>query len=109
MNLSLATELTFWGPFWLAFLLLKAGIVRGQIMMKLRRLLCVLASFTQFWIRLVHHVIQTNPQIRIFPEFFDSFPPIRDSKSIFRHYTKDFLMSESACAEWRDPDLLILE
>ena len=65
-------------------------------------------TITEFWIRLVQHGIEENPQIENYAEFFDSFWALRDSKSIFRHYTKDFLMSDPARAEWRDPDLLEL-
>ncbi len=62
-------------------------------------------TITQFWIRLLQHGIETKPQTTSFAEFFNSFSPLRDSKSIFRHYTKDFLMSEVARSEWCDPDL----
>jgi len=53
-------------------------------------------TITLFWIRVVEHVIVANPHTENFAAFFDSFPPLRDSKSIFRHYTKDLLMSEAA-------------
>ena len=62
-------------------------------------------TITEFWIRLVQHVIEHHPTER-FEEFFASFPPLRDSKSIFRHYTKDFLMSDAARKTWQHPDVL---
>jgi len=62
-------------------------------------------TITEFWIRLVQHVIENHPA-ESFEEFFASFPPLQDSKSIFRHYTKDFLMSEPARSAWLNPDVL---
>jgi hypothetical protein len=62
-------------------------------------------TITQFWIRLVQHVIE-NHHAETFEEFFASFPPLQHSKSIFRHYTKEYLMSDKVRAEWHDPDLL---
>jgi hypothetical protein len=65
-------------------------------------------TITQFWIRLVQHVIDSKPVAKTFEEFFASFPPLQDSKSIFRHYTKDFLKSEISRNVWCEPDLLLL-
>ena len=62
-------------------------------------------TITEFWIRLVQHVIENHPS-KTFEQFFASFPPLEDSKSIYRHYTKDFLMSETARKEWAEPNLL---
>ena len=64
-------------------------------------------TITQFWIRLVQHVIE-NYSAETFEEFFASFPPLQDSKSIYRHYTKDLLMYEIARKEWMQPDLLAI-
>jgi hypothetical protein len=63
-------------------------------------------TITQFWIRLVQHVITSNPPAKTFEEFFNFFQPLRDSKSIFRHYSKDYLMRESSRSDWRHPDIL---
>jgi hypothetical protein len=63
-------------------------------------------TITQFWIYLVQHVITSNPQTGTFEQFFFIFPPLRDAKSIFLHYSKDFLMTEVARKNWRNPDLL---
>ena len=63
-------------------------------------------TITEFWVRLVHHVIVGNPQVEEFAEFFKSFWALRDSKSVFRHYTKDFLMSEKAKREWTPANLM---
>jgi hypothetical protein len=62
-------------------------------------------TITEFWIRVVQHVIQNHPA-ETFEQFFASFPPLQDSKSIYRHYTKDFLMSASARHQWMQPDLI---
>ena len=64
-------------------------------------------TITQFWIRLVQHVIDKHPT-EVFEEFFASFPPLQDPKSIYRHYTKEFLMSDESRTEWHDPDLILL-
>jgi hypothetical protein len=61
-------------------------------------------TITEFWIRLVQHVIENHPA-ETFEEFFASFPPLQDSQSIYRHYTKEFLMSDGPRAEWYNPDL----
>jgi hypothetical protein len=53
-------------------------------------------------------VIDAHPKSESFAEFFALFPLLRDSKSIFRHYTKDFLMNENARKKWHNPDLLPL-
>jgi hypothetical protein len=62
-------------------------------------------TITQFWIRLVKHAMTKHPG-ETFHKFFVSFPLLHDSKSIFRHYTKDFLMSDAARQDWLEPDLL---
>ncbi len=64
-------------------------------------------TITEFWIRLVQHVIENHPA-ETFEEFFAKFPPLQDSKSIYRHYTKDFLMSEFPRKEWKAPDLMAM-
>ena len=62
-------------------------------------------TITQFWIRLVRHVIEKY-SAETFEEFFASFPPLQNSKSIFRHYSREYLMSISARSKFQDPDLL---
>jgi hypothetical protein len=61
-------------------------------------------TITEFWIRLVQHAIENHPA-ETFDELFAAFPPLQDSKSIYRHYTKDFLMSNNARANWCSPDI----
>jgi len=62
-------------------------------------------TITEFWIRLVQHVIENHPA-ETFEEFFASFPPLQDTKSIFLHYTKDFLMGANARIKWVEPDVV---
>src|SRR5262245_50476442 len=38
-------------------------------------------TITEFWIRLVKHVIE-NHNVESFEKFFDSFAPLKDAKSI---------------------------
>ena len=63
-------------------------------------------TITEFWIRLVLHVIQANTNVENFSEFLHSTWALLDAKSIFSHYTKDFLMSEKAKKEWMPPNLM---
>jgi hypothetical protein len=63
-------------------------------------------TITEFWIRLVQHVIASYPHLETFAEFFAAFPPLQNSKSIYSHYRKDFLMSENVRREWHYPDIL---
>jgi len=62
-------------------------------------------TITEFWIRLVQHVIE-NYYAETFEKFLGSFPPLQDSKSIFRHYTKEFLMGANARLTWVEPDVV---
>lgn len=66
-------------------------------------------TITQFWIRLVQHVIENHTPAKDFAEFINSFPRLSDSKSIFRHYSRDLLMSESARLQCQEPDLMRFE
>jgi hypothetical protein len=63
-------------------------------------------TITEFWIRLVQHVFDRYPETDNFMDFFALFPPLRDSKSILGHYSKDYLMSESSRSGWCQPDIL---
>lgn len=64
-------------------------------------------TITQFWIRAVEHCIQANRTINNFNEFIDTFPFLKETASIYKHYTKQQLMSEIARAQWVDPDLAV--
>ena len=64
-------------------------------------------TITEFWIRLVQHVIM-NHCAETFGEFFSSFRPLQDSKSIYRHYSKEYLMTESARSVWCHPDVQLI-
>jgi len=65
-------------------------------------------TITQFWIRLVAHVIDAAPQIVEFDQVMDAFPFLADAKSIDKHYSRDFLMADLARGSWREPDLLAM-
>jgi hypothetical protein len=45
-------------------------------------------TITEFWIRFVQHVVENHPA-KTFEQFFSSFPPLQNSKSIYRHKQKN--------------------
>ena len=63
-------------------------------------------TITEFWIRLVQHVITGDVPCETFEDLLSSFPPLAESKSIYSHYTKHMLMSDAARSEWLAPDIL---
>jgi hypothetical protein len=65
-------------------------------------------TITQFWIRLVRHAIGLYPETKDFGRLVENLPILCQSQSIYRHYTREALMSELARKEWCPPDILPL-
>lgn len=65
-------------------------------------------TITIFWARVVHHMINDQPQIDSFEEFLATYPQILDSHLIQQHYSADLLRSPVARQQWVEPDLVLL-
>lgn len=65
-------------------------------------------TITVFWIRVVEHVRQTYPEVADFESLVLRAPFLSDSRSIYKHYDRQLLMSDRARQEWCAPDLLPL-
>jgi len=63
-------------------------------------------TLTRFWIHLVAHAIEVEPEIDDFDAFVERFPLLLDGSIIRRHWTSETL--ESARATWVEPDVLAL-
>jgi len=65
-------------------------------------------TLTTFWSRMVHHAIQTCPDVGDFDNFLNTFPLLMDKGLPLRHWTDVTLWSEKSRASWTEPDLLPL-
>jgi hypothetical protein len=65
-------------------------------------------TLTQFWIRLVQHLMQAFPGTNRFEDLMGAFPPALDKTLVYRHYTRAALESAAARRAWLEPDLLPL-
>jgi len=63
-------------------------------------------TLTRFWIRLVAHAIEVEPDIDDFDVFVERFPLLLDGASIDRHWSPDALASGRRA--WVEPDVLAL-
>jgi len=61
---------------------------------------------TQFWVRLVAHVIEAFPGAAQFDAALACFPRLRDNALPYRHYRQVTLGSEDARRRYVEPDLL---
>jgi hypothetical protein len=65
-------------------------------------------TLTQFWLRLVSHLIDARPDITAFERFLATFPHLLDKGLPDRHWRRATLQSSAARASWVEPDLLAL-
>src|SRR5262249_14965156 len=65
-------------------------------------------TMTQFWVRLVAHLVQTHPQISDFEAFIRAFPHLLEKDLPYHHWQRETLMTDSARAHWVEPDVLAL-
>ena len=63
---------------------------------------------TTFWGRIVHHAIQTRPDVPDSDAFLNVFSSLLDKGLPLRHWTTETLWSEKSRASWTEPDLLPL-
>ncbi len=65
-------------------------------------------TLTQFWVRIVGHQIDARPDIKAFELFLETFPQLLDKGLPRRHWRPETMQSQSARAQWVEPDLLAL-
>jgi CDP-diacylglycerol--glycerol-3-phosphate 3-phosphatidyltransferase len=65
-------------------------------------------TLTQFWVRLVSHLIDVQPEITVFERFLDRFPQLLDKALPSQHWRRETLQSQAARAQWVEPDVLSL-
>lgn len=65
-------------------------------------------TLTQFWVRLVAHMVAARPEIGEFEAFMEAFPQLFDKSLPYRHWRRETMDSTAARAAWVDPDLLAL-
>jgi hypothetical protein len=63
-------------------------------------------TLTRFWIHLVAHAIEVEPEIDDFDAFVERFPLLLDGSIAGRHWSAAAL--ESARVAWVEPDVLAL-
>lgn len=63
-------------------------------------------TITVFWIRVVDHVRREYPKEADFESLLLRAPFLAESKSIYKHYDPEFLMSDRPRREWCPPDFL---
>jgi len=65
-------------------------------------------TLTQFWVRIVSHMIDTRPDITTFEQFLSWFPQLLDKELPYRHWRRETMGSLPARTHWIEPDLLAL-
>jgi hypothetical protein len=65
-------------------------------------------TMTQFWVRLVGHLIDARPDIGDFTTFVETFPQLLDASLPYRHWRRQTIGSAAARSAWVAPDLLAL-
>jgi hypothetical protein len=65
-------------------------------------------TLTQFWVRIVGHMLHERPDIADFDAFIAAFPQLLDKGLPQRHWQRETLGSAAARATWVEPDLLAL-
>ncbi len=62
-------------------------------------------TLTLFWGRIVHHAIQTRPELGSFDDFLAQFPLLLEKGLPLRHWSAGTLWANSARSDWAEPDL----
>jgi hypothetical protein len=65
-------------------------------------------TLTQFWVRIVGHLIDARPDIAEFARFLTTFPQVLNKDLPYRHWRRETMGSLSARVQWVEPDLLAL-
>ena len=65
-------------------------------------------TLTQFWVRIVGHMVHVRPDITDFETFIATFPHLLDKGLPYRHWQHETMSSAAARARWVEPDLLAL-
>lgn len=65
-------------------------------------------TLTQFWVRIVGHLIDARPDITTFEQFLAAFPQLLDKDLPYHHWRRETMQSSAARARWVEPDLLAL-
>jgi hypothetical protein len=65
-------------------------------------------TLTQFWVRIVSHLIDTRPDIMEFERFLQTYPQLLDKALPYYHWSRETMQSQDARAHWVAPDLLAL-
>jgi hypothetical protein len=65
-------------------------------------------TLTQFWVRIVSHLIDTRPDIGVFDEFIEMHPQLLDKALPYHHWSRETMQSQAARAHFVEPDLLAL-
>ncbi len=65
-------------------------------------------TLTQFWVRIVGHMVEARPDIGDFAAFLATFPQLLDKDLPYRHWRRETMNSARARAGWVEPDLVAL-
>jgi hypothetical protein len=65
-------------------------------------------TLTQFWVRIVGHMVEVRPDIAELETFLETFPMLLDKGLPYRHWRPETMGSATARARWVEPDLLAL-
>jgi hypothetical protein len=65
-------------------------------------------TLTQFWVRIVSHLIDAQPDITAFERFLAMSPQLLDKALPYHHWRRETMQSQAAQAHWVEPDLLAL-
>ena len=65
-------------------------------------------TLTQFWVRIVGHMMHVRPDIIDFETFIATFPQLLDKGLPYRHWQHETMGGAAARARWIEPDLLAL-
>jgi hypothetical protein len=65
-------------------------------------------TLTRFWARIVGYHVERWPELTGFEQFIAAYPQLLDKELPVRHWRRETLYSDAACAAWVEPDLLAL-
>lgn len=65
-------------------------------------------TLTQFWVKIVAHVVKHHPEHASFEAFLATFPHLLDKSLPYQHWQRETMDSPAARAQWVEPDLLAL-
>jgi hypothetical protein len=65
-------------------------------------------TLTQFWVRIIGHMIGARPDISAFSRFLEVYPQVLDKDLPYRHWRHETMQSAVARAQWVEPDTLAL-